>query len=86
MLLYALPMPRHKVDAANRKLLAEMGTTRAQLRAVIEALVEGGVKQSEIAGAAGWNSGYLSDFLKNDLKNPSPAKIDDLIQAFTPSS
>jgi transcriptional regulator with XRE-family HTH domain len=74
-------MPRHRDDAVTKRLLAEMSTTRAELRAVIEALVERGVKQSEIAGAAGWNSGYLSDFLKNDQKNPSSAKLDDLIQA-----
>lgn len=74
-------MARHKTDSATRRLLDAMPETRADLTVVVDALVARGVKRRELAAAAGWNQGYLSDFLSRGEKKPLRPKLVALIEA-----
>jgi hypothetical protein len=74
-------MARHKKDAETLRLLAEMDATRRELLAVVDGLGEQGVGRGEIAKAAGWNPGYLTEFLTKQDKKPTTAKLVELIEA-----
>ncbi len=74
-------MARHKTDPTTAGLLEEMPETRQELRIVIAGLNERGITSGQIARTAGWNPGYLSEFLARDAKKPTKGKIDALLSA-----
>jgi hypothetical protein len=77
-------MARHKSDKQTTQLLAEMGETRKDLNEVIGGLLAEGTTKAEIARAASWNAGYLSEFLESPEKRPTTRKIEALIAALSP--
>jgi hypothetical protein len=77
-------MARHKNDADTARLLNEMDTTRQDLKGLIDGLLAEGTTKAEVARAAAWNPGYLTDFLENSEKRPTTRKIEALITALTP--
>src|SRR6185312_3951734 len=74
-------MAKHRTDSTTRGLLAALPETRVDLLAAIAALGDAGVTRGEIAKAARWNPGYLSEVLKQDGKRPTAAKVVSLIGA-----
>lgn len=74
-------MAKHGSDDRTRSLLAQIDDTRRILRSVVDALAVRGVTRNEIAVAARWNPGYLSDALSNPEKKPTVAKTEALIRA-----
>jgi transcriptional regulator with XRE-family HTH domain len=72
-------MARQRTDERTQQLLKQMGKTRADARTAVERLR---ITKKDLAAAAGWNAGYISDFLKETSgKNPTEDKMVGLIQA-----
>lgn len=76
-------MARHSPDGLTQRLKREMPATRASVRTAVKGLAKQGVKEKDIAHAAGWSQSYLSQFISETEteKNPLPAKVGNLIGA-----
>lgn len=73
-------MAKPPSDARTTSLNKQMGDTRSAIDSVVNALREREVTSKQIAMAAGWNPGYLSEVLSNDLKTPGVPKTEALIR------
>ncbi|MGH9278689.1 MAG: hypothetical protein ACRD12_11395 [Acidimicrobiales bacterium] len=80
-------MPRVKDTPRNRRLQAELEQTRRAIRAAVDELISTvGLTQGQIAKQAGWNAGYLSEFIRagagtESSKMPQPAKVEALVRS-----
>lgn len=77
-------MARHKKDERTARLLAEIESTRTDLKTIVDGLTVGGASQAEIARAASWSASYLGQFLNGSGQRPTTKKTEALIEALRP--